>query len=156
MLAFLLLALAADVTPETAQRLHVAWTFHTNATPPDKRSAAKAAFEATPVLGGDMLYVITPYNQVIALDPQSGVEQWRYDPGLPSDRSYSEVTSRGVAFSNGRIFFGTLDARLIALDAKTGKLIWQTRIGEQNNDGNYQVTSPPVVLRDLVIVGSAI
>ncbi len=156
MLALLLLALAADLTPDTAQRLRVAWTFHTNATPPDKRSGAKAAFEATPVLGGDLLYVITPYNQVIALDPQNGVERWRYDPALPGDRSYSEVTARGVAFSKGKIFFGTLDAGLIALDAKTGKLIWQTRIGEQNNDGNYQVTSPPVVLGDVVIVGSAI
>ncbi len=63
MLPLLLLGLAADLTPETAPRLKVAWTFQTNATPPNKRAAQTAAFEATPVLSAGLLYVITPFNQ---------------------------------------------------------------------------------------------
>jgi quinoprotein glucose dehydrogenase len=146
----------ADINVDTVTRLQLAWTFRTNATAPDARTAAKAAFESAPVFSDGTLFVITPYNQVIALHPGTGTERWRYDPKIASSRAYSEVTARGVAAAKGRIFFGTLDARLIALDAKTGNLLWQTRIGERTNDGNYQITSPPVVSKDVVITGSAI
>jgi quinoprotein glucose dehydrogenase len=157
MLATLLLAFAtADLTPETVSRLRVAWTFRTGAVPAEARSASKAAFEATPVLAGELLYVITPFNQVIALDPETGTERWRFDPQIARDKNYSEVTSRGVAVSNGRIFFGTLDARIIALDARTGRVLWQATHGDAVSDGNYQITSPPVVVGDVVIVGSSI
>lgn len=156
MLPLLLAALATDLTPDTASRLKVAWSIQTNATPPNKRAAAIAAFEATPVLSDDLLFVITPFNQVIALDPASGVERWRFDPQIATDRHYSEATARGVTVSNGMIFFGTLDARLIALRARDGRSIWEAKLGSGANDGNYQVTSPPVIAGKTVIVGSAI
>src|SRR5688572_7984515 len=127
MLPLLLLGFLADLTPESAPRLKVAWTFHTNATPPNKRAAQIAAFEATPVLSGGLLYIITPFNQVIALDPATGVERWRYDPKVASDRGYSEATARRVTVSGGMVYFGTLDARLIALDARNGRLVWETK-----------------------------
>lgn len=151
-----LLLLAMDLSPETAPKLKVAWRFDTNALAPNERAARIAAFEATPVLAGGLLYVITPFNQVIALDPGSGRERWRYDPQLAKDRGYSEAAARGVAVAGGRLFFGTLDARLIALDAKTGRLLWQSRVGAENNDGNYQITSAPVVVGGMVVVGSSI
>jgi quinoprotein glucose dehydrogenase len=150
------LALSGDLSVENAARLKVAWTYQTNATPPNDRAAQIAAFEATPVLAGGLLYVITPFNQVIALDPESGVERWRYDPHIAADRSYSEASARGVTVSDGRVYFGTLDARLIALDAKNGRLIWQMTLAADKADGNYQVTSPPVIARGVVVVGSAI
>jgi quinoprotein glucose dehydrogenase len=156
LLAFLLVFATDELTPDTAHRLHVAWTFHTKAAAPDTRSAAKAAFEAMPVLGDGLLYVSTPYNQVIALDPQTGVERWRYDPAVPKDRSYSEVTSRGVAFANGKVYFGTIDARLIALDGKTGKLLWEAKTSSPGDSGNYQITSAPVVVGGVVVTGSSI
>ena len=152
----LLLAFAADLSPETVSQLKVAWTFQTGATAPNQRAAQIAAFEATPLLADGLLYVITPFNQVIALDPATGAERWRYDPHIAADRSYSEASARGVAVSGGTLFFGTLDARLIALEARSGRLLWQTRIGAESNDGNYQVTSPPVVAGNTVIVGSSI
>ena len=151
-------AAGAELTPETAAHLHLAWTTHTKATAPNRAAAQIAAFEATPVLSGDLLYVITPFNQVLALDPGTGETRWRYDAQVAKDRNYSEATSRGVVVANGRLYFGTIDARLVALDAKTGSLLWQTTVGDVKrvNDGNYQLTSTPVVIGNAVVVGSAI
>jgi quinoprotein glucose dehydrogenase len=156
LLLFALASLAADLTAETAPQLKVAWTYQTKATPPSKKAAQIAAFEATPLFAEGLLYVITPFDQVIALDPATGREQWRYDPHVASDRDYSEASARGVAVASGVVYFGTLDARLIALNAKSGKLVWQRTLGPPSNDGNYQVTSPPVVAGTTVIVGSSI
>ncbi len=152
----LALVLAGEITPQSAPQLKTAWTFHTQAKAPDARSARLAAFEATPVLAGELLYVITPFNQVIALDPGTGVERWRFDPHIAKDRDYSEVSARGVAVSGGLVFFGTLDARLIALRAKDGGRVWEAALGTGRNDGNFQVTSAPVVVGDTVVVGSSI
>src|SRR4030095_5442186 len=120
-----------------------------------------------------LLYLTTPYSRVIALDPMTGAERWTFDPQVKLDRGYSEGTSRGVAAWPGpddkrkvarRIFVGPLDARLIALDAATGKacadfgengqidLTRDVRMGDQ---GNYQITSPPAVIGDAIVVGSS-
>ena len=148
--------LAADLSPESAPRLALAWQFTTAAKAPNARAAKIAAFEATPVFADGQLFVITPFNQVIALDPETGEERWRFDPKIAKDRNYSEASARGVAVSQGKVFFGTLDARLIALDASTGKQVWQTMLDPLSNDGNYQITSAPVVAGSTVIVGSSI
>jgi len=155
MLPALFLVLAAELTPETASHLKVAWTYHTRATAPNAHAAKIAAFEATPVLAEGLLFVITPFNQVIALDPASGEERWRYDPNI-ADYGYSEASARGVTVAGGLVYFGTLDARLIALDARTGRPAWEASLLSEHNDGNYQVTSPPVVAGSTVIVGSSI
>jgi quinoprotein glucose dehydrogenase len=115
---------------------------------------------------------------VIALEPETRAKLWGYDPGVNLDQNYSEVTSRGVsAWRDGRakgempcslrIFVGTLDARLIALDGETEKLCSDfgtngiidlngTAATQTEWTGGYQVTSPPAIYRDLVIVGSSI
>lgn len=153
------LLLAAAISFATAQtrfpQPHPAWTIHTRAAAPNGRAAHIAAFEATPILAGNFLYVITPFDQVIALDPGTGAEKWRFDPRLP-DRDYSEATARGVTVADKVVYFGTLDARLIALKAENGELLWDVAIAPGNQDGNYQITSPPVVCGNLVIVGSSI
>jgi quinoprotein glucose dehydrogenase len=157
MLAVLaLLLLATDLSPDTAPRLKVAWTAQTQATPPNQRAAKIAAFEATPVFSDGELLVITPFNQVVALDPGTGTERWRFDPHVDAGRDYSESSARGVAVAGGIIYFGTLDARLIAISARTGRLIWQVPLGDKKNEGGYQVTSPPVVVGATVVVGSSI
>src|SRR5205807_8505302 len=117
----------------------------------------RAAFEATPILVEGTLYLSTPFDQVMALDPQTGAERWKYDPQVDRSRDYSEVTSRGVAAwqdrktRQRRIFIGTIDARLIALDTATGKpcadfgnrgQIDLTRDVKLRDRGDYQVTSP--------------
>ena len=111
---------------------------------------------------------------MIALDPATGAERWTYDPQVIVGRNYSEVTSRGVSAWPApddkrkiarRIFVGALDARLIALDAATGKpcadfgdngQIDLTRDVRMVERGNYQVTSPPAVIGDAVVVGSSV
>ena len=77
--------------------LKVAWTYHTHALDPASDLNAKAAFEATPILFEGNLYLSTPFDQVIALDPATGAERWKYDPDVDRRSGYSEVSSRGVS-----------------------------------------------------------
>src|SRR5258706_1195619 len=92
----------------------------------------EAAFEATPILIENKLFLNTPYSHVLALDPQTGSKVWEYDAQVDLTKNRSEVTSRGVSAwlepkanpgqpCRLRIFLGTLDGRLIALDGATGK-----------------------------------
>src|ERR1051326_7139019 len=121
-----------EIHKDNIASLKVSWTKHTHALDPTSDLNGKAAFEATPILFEGSLYLSTPFDQVIALDPATGVERWKYDPDVDRRSNYSEVSSRGVsAWANqkaaagapcrARIFVGTIDARLIALDARTGK-----------------------------------
>ncbi|MGA3242173.1 MAG: hypothetical protein ABSG03_38455, partial [Bryobacteraceae bacterium] len=115
-----------QITRENVSKLKVAWTYHTGALQPETNLNRKAAFEATPILIDGTLYLSTPFNQVMALDPASGAEKWKFDPQVVRTHDYSEVSSRGVAAwtdskaaANApcklRIFEGTIDARLLAL-----------------------------------------
>ncbi len=160
-------------------RLKVAWTYRTGALEPATELNDKAAFEATPDLVDGLLYLSTPFNQVIALDPATGAEKWKFDPQVSRKHQYSEVSSRGVAVwvdpkaaagavCRVRVFEGTIDARLLALDGKTGRPCAQFGGGQvdltQNvayREGNirwgdYEVTSAPTVVGDTVITGSSI
>lgn len=163
----------ADITPRTIERLKHAWTFHTGDV---KRDAdpSETTFEVTPIKVGDTLYVCTPHSWLIALDAGTGKERWRHDPKVQVTKRSQHLTCRGVAYHDSgtpdarcarRVLLPTIDARLIALDAATGQPC--TDFGTEGTvdlkanvpnlrDGNYMVTSPPAVTRDLVIVGSAI
>jgi quinoprotein glucose dehydrogenase len=167
-----------QITRENVQNLTVAWTYHTGelALYDDTSLADSAAFEATPLMVDGALYFSTPSNRVIALDAATGAERWVFDPRVDLTRDYAEVTSRGVSTwvdpgkSPGdpgyrRLFLGTLDGRLLALDADSGQP--SAGFGEQGavdltvgvnlrDPGNYLVTSPPAIVGDLVVVGSAI
>ncbi|HKE04672.1 MAG TPA: pyrroloquinoline quinone-dependent dehydrogenase, partial [Blastocatellia bacterium] len=164
----------AQINRGNVGQLKIAWTYRTGAMDVKAASAKRAAFEATPILVDGSLYLTTPFNRVIALDPATGAERWTYDPQVKLDQSYSEVTSRGVSAWPAltdkrklarRIFAGTIDARLIALDAATGKpcadfgengQVDLTRDVRLVDRGSYQVTSPPAVIGDSIVVGSSI
>jgi quinoprotein glucose dehydrogenase len=165
-----------QVDVRNVSRLQAAWTYHTRALEPVTDLNHKAAFEATPILIEGTLYLTTPFNNVIALDPGTGAEKWTYDPHVDREADYSEVSSRGVAaWADSqaprtaacavRLFEGTIDARLLALDAKTGKLcagfgkggvIDLTANVDYHHCCDYEVTSAPAVVGDLVITGSSI
>ena len=169
---------AKQIDRHNVARLTVAWTYRTGALGPQTEMVRKAAFEATPILVEGKLVVSTPYDHVIALDPVRGTKLWEYDPGVNLQREYSEVTSRGVSAwvdpdarpgraCRLRIYLGTLDGRLVALDGETGKsctkfgadgAIDLSRDAATPTDwtGGYQVTSAPAIYRDLVITGSSI
>ena len=166
----------AQVNATNVGELTVAWTYRTGELGAGFARADRLAFEATPILARNTLYLSTPTSIVIALDPASGRERWRHDPRIPRDRRYAESTSRGVsswidasADPNSpcahRIFIGTLDARLIALDGASGRrcaafgergTVDLTADVRRTDLGEYLVTSPPAIYRDLVIVGSAV
>lgn len=163
----------AQITNQNVTQLKPAWEYHTGALNPKSDLNSKAAFEATPILVDGTLYLSTPFDQVIALDPVTGKERWKYDPDIDRTHGYSEVTSRGVSTwldsqrkpgdpCRRRIIFGTIDARLIAVDAATGKVcdgfgqIDLTKGVGLKDLGDYQVTSPPAIVGDLVITGSSI
>lgn len=167
-----------QITPDNVDGLVNVWTFRTgDLDRRDPRVMRRAKLQTTAILVADSLIVCTGFNEVIALDPGTGVQKWRFDPKVAEDRRPANLYNcRGAAFwtdnsaaqdaqCRSRIFTGTNDARLIALDARTGapcpefgangevriepgmELLWP---------GEFQITSPPVVARGVVIVGSAI
>jgi quinoprotein glucose dehydrogenase len=165
-----------QIDRDNVGKLVVAWQYRTGELGKDFARADKLSFEATPILVNGLLYLSTPTDIVIALDPATGKQRWRYDPRVARDVKYSEATSRGVAswidsaaapttHCSHRIYVGTLDARLIAIDGLSGSLC--ASFGTQGSidlsanvrmthKGDYLVTSPPAIYRDLVIVGAAI
>lgn len=168
-----------EINRDNVRCLQQAWVFNTGDLP-DSRGEhdSSMASEVTPVLVDGTLYLCTPYNRVIALDPETGEERWSFDPDIELDADYSnQLVCRGVtpwldpARGKGercrrRIFTATADSRLIALDAAdgtpcsdfgaAGTVDLEPGVGEQQWRGEYHVTSPPAVGRDVVVVGSAI
>ena len=148
--------------------LKVAWTFRTGDLDRSDIFRAKAAFECTPIMVDGTLYVTTPTCRVFALDAETGAERWQFDPQVDVNTGFSEFTNRGVATwsddRSRRVFLGTLDARLICLDAKTGTPCADFGEGgtvdlkqgiNLKGTGQYQVTSPPAIIGDRIIVGSS-
>src|SRR6187431_352362 len=86
-----------QITRQNVERLQIAWTYRTGELGADFARADTLTFEATPILVRDSLYLSTATNIVIALDPATGVQRWRYDPRIDRTRRYSEATSRGVS-----------------------------------------------------------
>ena len=170
---------SGQITRSNLARLHPVWTFHTHALGSYPESYGVPSFETTPVLSGDTLYLTSPYDVVFALDARTGAERWHFDPRLGKlIYDGSLVTSRGVALwplaaapvagaaeCSRRVFVGTLDARLMALDATSGRPcadfgdhgFVDLRAGVHfTHLGSYSVTSPPTVVGNVVVVGSSI
>lgn len=169
----------AQITPSNVAQLEIAWSFRTGELGEGFARAHEAlTFEATPLKIGDALYFNTATGKVFALDAASGRERWRFDAQVDRGRDYSEMATRGVsgwrdaAAAAGsacaeRIVFATIDARLLALDAKNGRrctdfgtngevdLSRGVRASERRL-GQYQVTSPPAIAGDVAVVGSSI
>ena len=109
--------------------------------------------EAFPALIKDgVMYVTASYSRVFAIDIATGEEIWQYDAKLPDAiLPCCDVINRGAAIYDNLIIFGTLDAKLVALDRKTGNVVWKQKI-EEYKDG-YSITSAPLIVKDKVITG---
>jgi quinoprotein glucose dehydrogenase len=156
---------SSQINRDNVGRLHAVWAFHTHAVDTREQRVQLPSFEATPVLSGDTLYFTSPFDVVFAVDARTGAERWHYDPILKPLTPKGIVTSRGVALWNGRVFVGTLDARLSALDGKTGKpcadfgnngTVDLSRGVHFQGIGFYGMTSPPTIVGNVVVVGSTV
>jgi quinoprotein glucose dehydrogenase len=172
---------AAQITPANVGELRMAWTFRTGELGQGVKDWSRSAFEATPILYDGTLYLTTSSTDVVAVNAVTGRLRWRHASKSRNDLHYSDGVSRGVslwvdtaspagAVCHARIFAPTLDGRLLALDAATGRpcedfgsrgsvnllLDVRSQFVEGDEWRDYLVTSPPAILDGKVIVGSAI
>ncbi|HEY8573114.1 PQQ-dependent dehydrogenase, methanol/ethanol family [Phenylobacterium sp.] len=111
--------------------------------------------EATPLMVDGVLYTTTAWSKVFAFDAATGKLKWSYDPQVAGAKGFDaccDVVNRGVAVWKGRVFVGTIDGRLIGLDAKDGKVLWQTQTTDKSRP--YTITGAPRVVKDKVLIGN--
>src|ERR1700760_4429566 len=166
-----------QINKANVAELKPAWEFHTGDVSDGSDDRPKSEFEATPIVVAGTMFLTTPFNRVLAIDPETGQQKWSFDPKIDPYVRYSEgLVNRGVAFWSGpagdaaacgqRIFLATIDARLFALDASTGQpcagfgtggqIDLKQGIANIRRPGEYEETSAPAVIGDLVIGGSSI
>jgi quinoprotein glucose dehydrogenase len=168
-----------EITTANIHKLKPLWSYHTGEiSRGSEKITSSTSFEATPILVEGILYLCTPLNRVVALDPATGAEFWSHDPKVDLQGSYANnLVCRGVSFWRdpqmtgdqhcaARIFNNTNDTRLIALDAKTGKPCTDfgnngevnTAIGPGDTAyvGEYQHTSPPAIIGNKVVIGGSV
>src|SRR4051812_39856464 len=138
-----------DITAENVKNLQVAWTFSTG---------VNRGQEAAPIIVGDTMYVITPYPNILyALDLNNqGAMKWKYEPkpaAAAQGVACCDVVNRGAVFSNDRLYFNTLDGNVCGVDAKTGKEVFKTLLGDINK--GETITMAPIVVNNKVIVGDS-
>ncbi len=136
----------ARIDEQNVSTLGLAWSFDLETT---------HGVEATPLVVGDAMYVTGPWSVVYALDARTGKLRWQYDPKVPRRHARNTccgVVNRGVAYEDGRIFVGTLDGRLVALAAATGKVLWDSLTVDPKQP--YSITGAPRVVAGLVVIGN--
>ena len=167
-----------QITPENVGQLKLKWTYHSGDFTDGSNGETRTSLSVTPIVADGGLYFCTPYNRVIALEPETGRELWSFDPKTKLRKLAGPYTRvcRGVAYWPGdrsgstracstRIFSATLDSELHALDAKTGlpctdfgaggRVALREGVGDAP-PWEYYVTSPPLVVGDLVVVGALV
>ncbi len=119
------------------------------------QAASTDKFQATPLVVDGVMYLTEPPNKLVAIDPRTGREYWVYEHELPS-RIYPCCgrVNRGAAILGDTLYWGTLDAKLLAVDAKTGMKVWEATVVEDYERG-YSLTVAPLVINEKVIVGTA-
>jgi len=134
----------AQINAGNVSGLKLAWVHH---------SHIPHASETNPIVVDGVMYFTTALNNVFAVDARTGQERWHYayDYEGRTVANCCSSNNRGVAVYGGRVFMGTLDARLVALDASTGKQLWTVQVGD--NDAGYHITATPIVIGDRVITG---
>ena len=135
-----------QITRANVKRLGVAWSYETHTT---------RGLEATPIVVDGVIYATGNWGVVFALDAGTGRELWRFDPKVPGAKARDaccDIVNRGVAVWKGRVYVGALDGRLIALDARTGDVVWQVLTVDPTKP--YTITGAPRVVKDRVVIGN--
>jgi PQQ-dependent dehydrogenase (methanol/ethanol family) len=139
----------AQVTAENVKQLKLAWSFSTG---------VDRGHEAAPLVLGSTMYVVTPYPNILyALDlAKPGTVKWKYEPrpaAAAQGVACCDVVNRGAAYAAGKIVFNTLDVHTVAVDARTGKELWKTKLGEINK--GETMTMAPLIVKNKVLVGNS-
>ena len=135
-----------QINADNVDRLGLAWSFDTDST---------RGLEATPLVIDGVMYFTGTWSRVYALDAKTGEQIWQFDPQVPGETgriACCDVVNRGVAAWQGKIYVGTLDGRLIALDALTGKPVWSVKTVPDNSE--YTITGAPRVVKGKVLIGN--
>jgi quinoprotein glucose dehydrogenase len=157
-----------QISKSNVARLKVAWTFHTGDVSDGTTYPQRSAFEATPLVVDGVMYVTTPFSRLIALDPETGKQLWAFDPKINMERPSNLFINRGAAYwtdgRNKRLFLGTLDGRLFAIDAasgegvesfgKAGFINLREGVADRFPNKGYGMTSPAAIYKNLVICGA--
>lgn len=135
-----------QITAENVNTLGLAWSheFDTN-----------RGQEATPIVVDGVMYTTTAWSKVYAFNAATGEPLWSYDPEVPGEAGFNaccDVVNRGVAVYDGKVFFGTIDGRLIALDAATGRPVWSKVTVDQSKP--YTITGAPRVVKGRILIGN--
>lgn len=135
-----------QINAKSVADLGLAWSFELD---------TNRAQEGTPLEKDGVLYVTTAWSKVYAFDAVTGKELWRFDPQVPGEyaaKGCCDVGNRGAALYDGKLYFGTFDGRLIALDAKTGKPVWSVVTVDQSK--TYTITGAPRIVKGRVVIGN--
>jgi len=140
-------SLLKQIDTNNAKNLEQKWVFQAD--------SSLQNFEATPLVVDGIMYFTQPINDVVALDAKTGRVFWIYRHNLPNDiKPCCGSVNRGVAVLGNKVFFGTLDGQLIALDAKNGTPVWVDKVAP-NYAAGYSLTMAPLIVKDKVITGVA-
>ena len=131
-----------DITPANVARLAPVWSFSTGQV---------EGHQAPPIVNNGIMFVATPGNQVLAIEAKSGAVLWRYKRAIPEDMTQLHPTSRGVGLWGDKVFFAATEAVLVALDAKTGKEAWTTKVEDYKK--GYYMSLAPLVVDGRVMIG---
>jgi len=135
---------ASQINTSNVKNLRPAWIFQTEVV---------ESLETTPIIVDGVMYITTSFNHVYALDAATGAQIWHYKHKMGPITTYCcGPNNRGVAAYGDKVFMGTLDARLIALNAKTGKLVWDTKIAEP--ELGYSETMAPTAVNGKILIGT--
>jgi PQQ-dependent dehydrogenase (methanol/ethanol family) len=135
-----------QITDRNVNRLGLAWYFDLD---------TRRGQESTPLVIDGVMYFTTAWSKVVALDAATGAKLWSYDPKVPpawAVNACCDVVNRGVAAWKGKVFVGTLDGRLIALDAAKGQPVWETQTFEPGM--RYTITGAPRAIKGKVLIGN--
>ena len=136
-----------QIDANDAKRLGLAWSFELD--------TAHRGQESTPLVVDGVMYVTGAWSKVYALDAQTGALKWSFDPKVPGRVAVNaccDVVNRGVAVWKGRVYVGTLDGRLVAIDAATGKPDWEVMTVPPG--GRYTITGAPRIVKGMVLIGN--
>ncbi|WP_024276352.1 PQQ-dependent dehydrogenase, methanol/ethanol family [Hyphomicrobium sp. 802] len=136
--------LGKQINTGNVAKLRPAWIFQMD---------VKESLETTPIIVGDVMYVTTSFDHVYALNAKTGEQYWHYKHKMGPITTYCcGPNNRGVAVYDDKVYLATLDAKLVALDAKTGSLVWETEIADPE-DG-YSETMAPTAVNGKIIIGT--